>query len=80
MKRKYSELGKWVLFYALGIIGVIAFMVLAGENDEMPFGTFLLYKMAAMAVLALCYCIGKRLYRAGLFPEKIYKELEDDEI
>lgn len=80
MKRKYTELGKWVLFYALGIVGVLAFMVLAGEIDEMPLGKFFLYKMVAMAVLALCFYIGKRLHRAGLLPTKIYEEIEEDEI
>lgn len=80
MKRKYTEFGKWVLFYALGIVGFFAFMMLAGENDEMPLGKFILYKMAAMAVLALCYCIGKRLYRAGILPKKIYEKIEEDEL
>lgn len=80
MKRKYTEFGKWVLFYALCIVGFLAFMVLAGENDEMPLGKFVLYKMAAMAVLALCFYIGKRLRRAGLLPTKIYEEIEEDEI
>lgn len=80
MKRKYTEFEKWVLFYALGIVGVLAFMVLVGENEEMPLGKFFLYKMAAMDVLALCIYIGKRLRRAGLLPTKIYEEIEEDEI
>ena len=55
-------------------------MVLVGENEKMPLGKFFLYKMAAMAVLALCIYIGKRLRRAGLLPTKIYEEIEEDEI
>lgn len=80
MKTKYSEIGKWVLFYALGFIGTIAILVLMGENDEMPLGRFFLIKTAALLVLALCAFAYKKLYAAGLLPKYVRKEIKEDDI
>lgn len=79
MRTKFTEIGKWVLFNALCLIGTLAFCVLAGENDEMPIGSFCLYKLAAMAVMYLCYCAGKALYAVGLLPRKVTQIIEEDE-
>lgn len=68
-----------MLFNALCLIGTLAFCVLAGENDEMPIGSFCLYKLAAMAVMYLCYCAGKALYAVGLLPRKVTQIIEEDE-
>lgn len=80
MKTKFSKIGKWVLFCALGFIGCLAFLVLVGENDEMPLGRFFLLKIAAMVVLALCVFGYKKMYAAGLLPERVRKDIEEDEI
>lgn len=77
---RLSELGKWVLFYTLFGIGFFAFMVLAGESDDMPFGTFCLYKLGAMVVIGLCVLAGKRLDKRGMLPKKLYEEMKDEEI
>lgn len=82
-KKKYSETCKWVLFYTICTIGFIAFMVLAGEEDPcnpMPLGTFFLYKIGALAVLAMCFFAGKKLHTAGMFPKKLDENLEEDEL
>lgn len=80
MKTDIKEIGKWVLFGTLCTIGTIAFMVLAGESDEMPLGQFFLYKIAAGFVLYLCYLVGKKMYASGLLPERVKKDLEEDEV
>lgn len=82
-KKKYSETSKWILFYTICTIGFLAFMVLAGEEDPynpMPLGTFFLYKIGALAVLALCVFAGKKLHAAGMLPKKLDEELEEDEL
>lgn len=78
----FSELGKYVLFFILMMIGLFAFCILAGEessNNPMPFKIFLLYKLGSMAVLALLYFIGRILHRAGLLPAEFDEELKEDE-
>lgn len=75
-----SELGKWVLFYTLFGIGFFAFMVLAGESDDMPFGTFCFYKLGAMVIIGLCILTGKRLNKQRMLPKKFYDEMNDEEI
>lgn len=80
-KMQFSEIGKWVLFFALCSIGTISFMILAGEEDPydpMPLGTFFLYKFGALGVIGLCIYIGKKLYAAGMLPKRIIKEIEEE--
>jgi hypothetical protein len=80
MKNKFSEIWKWAVFYMLFGTGFLAFLVLAGENDEMPIGTFCLYKLGAIVVILLCVWAGKKLEKAGLLPQKLYEEMEDEEL
>lgn len=76
-----KEIGKWVLFAVLLTVASLAFMVFCGENDEMPIGQFIVWKLAAAAVMYLCYLVGKRMYDAGLLPERVMKDLdEEDEV
>lgn len=78
---KCSEICKWVLFCTILTIGFIAFMVLAGEEDSnnpLPFGTFCLNKLGALAVMMICYYIGKKLHAAGLLPKKLEEDLEEE--
>ena len=83
-KKKYSELCKWVLFYALCTVGFIAFMFLCGEEDPnsepLPLGIFFLYKLGSLALIYLCVQIGKKLHAAGMLPKKIDEELEEDDV
>lgn len=77
--KTYKEIGKWVLFVTLGIVAALAFMVLAGESDEMSLGQFIVWKLAAAAVMYLCYLVGKRMYDAGLLPERVMKDLDEED-
>ena len=82
VKKIFSEVGKYILFFTLMMIGLFAFCILAGEedpNNPMPFKVWLIYKLGSMAVLGLCFLIERILHRAGLLPSDIEKELEEDE-
>lgn len=80
MKTICKEIGKWVLFAILLTVGAIAFMVFCGESDEMPLGQFFLWKLAAGFVLYICYLIAKKLYAEDLLPERVKKDIEEDEV
>lgn len=82
VKKIFSEVGKYILFFTLMMIGLFAFCILAGEedpNNPMPFKVWLIYKLGSMAVLALLYFIGRILHRAGLLPAEFDEELKEDE-
>lgn len=76
--KTYKEIGKWVLFVTLGTIAAIAFMVLAGESDELSLGAFFLYKLIAGLVMYLCYLAIKKLYDTGMLPERVMNDFDFD--
>lgn len=77
--RKFLQ---WAVLSALCFVGIVAFMVVAGDDDPnnpLPIGTWLLVKGVAMAVIALCVLTGKVLHRHGLLPDAIDK-FNDEEV
>lgn len=77
-----SEIFKWAILSALLMIGTIAFMVLAGEDDPMkplPLSRWLLMKAVAGLVLYACYIFGRILYRLGLLPEYVDRMANEEE-
>jgi len=77
MTNKKRKITRQLNSYALFVIGLLALVVLAGEEDpENPVspGYFCLVKGVALAVLLGCIGIGKLLGRRGLLPD-----LKDDE-
>lgn len=81
MKASIKKFAQWALFSALCFIGIIAFMILAGDEDPMnpmPFGRWLLIKTLAMVVIAVCVCCGKWLYKKRYLPEYIDTITEEE--
>ncbi len=81
MNESIKKFAQWALFSALCFIGIIAFMILAGDEDPMnpmPFGRWLLIKALAMVVIAICIWGGKRLYKKGYLPEYIDTITEEE--
>lgn len=63
---------QWGIFYALTIIGFMAFLVLGGEDnpyDPMPLFKFFILKVSALAVLGGCVWTGKVCDSKGLLPD-----------
>lgn len=82
MKKVLRTIAKNVLFYGIVFAGVILFMLVAGEENPdqpMSFARFTTIKFGSLAGLFLLVKVGKVLYNAGLFPEHIYKEMEEAE-
>lgn len=78
-----KTIAKHILFFIIASAEVLLFMIVAGEespNEPMPFEKFFLLKFGALAGMYIFYRIGKVLYNAGLFPDHIYKEIEEEEI
>lgn len=73
---KVTKLTQYVLLTILVAIGFIAFMVLAGESETIALGRFVAYKAASLAVLTLCFIVGKKLYKSGLLPEWVVEDIE----
>lgn len=69
-----------LLWIAIGV-GTILFMIVAGEEDPanpMTLEKFFLLKFGALAGLFLLVGVCKKIYRAGLFPDSIYNEMEEE--
>lgn len=68
-----TAIKQWACLSALLLVGFAAFFVLAGEEaphePPMPLGRYIAIKVAALAVLVLCYLAGKYLKHKGLLPE-----------
>lgn len=80
-KKKYSEIVKWGLFYTLSTIGSIAFIFLCGEpTGGIVTEMYFIGNAIAIAVIIMCVYAGKKLHAAGLFPEKLYKEFEEEDV
>lgn len=77
-RQQKSKSVQWVILWALGIWGILSFLVLAGdENPDNPvsLNEFLLIKAAGVASLLLCCLVGKRLYRGGYLPDELDEEV-----
>lgn len=62
----------WILVSAIGIIGMIAFMVLAGDDDpinQLPLSKWFLIKGLAAASITALYFIARYCDRKGWLPE-----------
>lgn len=72
---------QWTALSTVCMVGFIAFMLLAGEENPrcpIPLGEWVAIKLAALVVIALCVCIGKLLYRLGYLPKFLDKLVEED--
>lgn len=81
MKR---NIAKWAVLIAVFCWGTFNFLVLAGEenpNEPMLLLMFLIVKSGAMANMYLCYKVCQWLYKKGLLPDYVKKQIEmEDEI
>lgn len=62
---------RWAVFCVLVTWGILSFLVLCGEEnpeEPMSFVSFLVWKIAALVNLIVCYQIGKRLNKRGWLP------------
>lgn len=69
---KQKKLIQYACFYTLATLGLIAFMVVAGDDDPynpMPLSEWFLIKGAAAAACWLIWRIGKVLDQHGYMPE-----------
>lgn len=68
---------QWALLGVLTAAGLLALLVLMGEeaDADTPFGVFAAWKAGALAVLAACLLIGKALRRKGLLPRELDEEI-----
>lgn len=83
MKKHFKTAMKHLLLWLVVGVGFFLFLMIAGEEDPanpMTLSQFCMLKFGAMAGLCLVVVFGKALYRAGLFPDNIYKELEEEEL
>lgn len=73
-----KTIGKWALFIGLCSVGTIAFIVVAGESDELSLAEFVLCKLAAIAVMGACYLSGRVAIRHNAMPEWIIELSRED--
>lgn len=72
-----SPLNKHIQFAVLTllcVVGSIAFLVLAGEDDPMnpmPICKWLLLKTISLTIIVACVCVGKFLHSKGYLPDDI---------
>lgn len=81
MKKHITTAMKHLLLYITIGVGTILFMIVAGEEDPanpMTLEKFFLLKFGALGGLFLLVWICKKIYRAGLFPDSIYNEMEEE--
>jgi len=72
MKTTIKPFAQWTLFLSLMTVGMISFLVMAGEEspeNPMSLTRFVLTKTIALAVFALVFFACKYFYRKGMFPE-----------
>ena len=81
MKTTVKTCAQWTAFIALCLIGCLAFMLVAGDEDPtnpIPFSQFLLLKAAGGVGLYLCYRVGRWLHRHGYLPEYLDRMTEEE--
>lgn len=77
---------KYALLAAIIGVGMMAFIVLIGEespDSPLTFGQFFLMKAGAMGILYALYRIGKLLLEKGLLPDSFIKymnEIDKEEV
>lgn len=69
---------KWIKFTLTALIASAAIFALCGEYETESILEFIVVKLAAMAVLAVTYLIGKAMYDNDELPKAI-KDLENFE-
>lgn len=82
MNTTAKKCAQWALFLALCFIGLIAFIVLAGDDNPanpLPLSRWLLMKVVAGVVLYACYLLGRTLHRFGFLPEYLDKTLSEED-
>lgn len=76
-----KEFAKWAAISALTVIGSMAFMVMAGdENPEQPMsvGVFLLVKAISMFILVGCLLTVRYMYQHGYMPDLLNRLAEEE--
>lgn len=66
---------QWTLMSVLTAIGLLALLVLMGEESEGVSAQFVACKAVALAVLEACLLIGKALHRKGLLPSELDEDI-----
>lgn len=66
---------QWVLATIVFLIGFLGFLLMAGENDEMPFLYWIAIKALGLALFIGSIKVGAVLDKNGLLPD--FKEEED---
>ena len=82
MGRRINTTFRWALLIAHIVIGLFAFLLLAGEdtpNATTPVRYWLLLKSTAGALLYAVYRCGKWLYSRGLLPEYIDEIIKEED-
>lgn len=82
MKSTLKSIIQWSLFLSLMTVGVISFMVMAGDEDTavpMSLTRFLLTKTIALFVFEIVFIACKYFHRRGMFPEWIYSFANEED-
>lgn len=86
MKRQSTMAGlaRWALLATLVGVGMVAFLMLVGEetpDNPMTLGEFFVLKFGALATLYGLVQIGKHLCKHGLLPQSFIDEMtKEDEV
>ena len=86
MKRQSTMAGlaRWALLATLVGVGMVAFLMLVGEetpDDPMTLGQFFILKFGALATLYGLVQLGKHLCKHGLLPQSFIEEMtKEDEV
>ena len=84
MKRQSTMAGlaRWALLATLVGVGMVAFLMLVGEetpDNPMTLGEFFVLKFGALATLYGLVQIGKHLCKHGLLPQSFIEEMTKEE-
>jgi hypothetical protein len=84
MKRQSTMAGlaRWALLATLVGVGMVAFLMLVGEetpDNPMTLGEFFVLKFGALATLYGLVQIGKHLCKHGLLPQSFIDEMTKEE-
>jgi len=80
--KRHSSLVCWAAYIAVGLWGVVSFLVLFGESDlqhPMTPTRFFALKAAALASLYACFKVFGLLERKGLLPPIILKMTQEED-
>lgn len=84
MKRQSTMAGlaRWALLATLVGVGMVAFLMLVGEetpDNPMTLGEFFVLKFGALATLYGLVQLGKHLCKHGLLPQSFIDEMTKEE-